>query len=319
MASEEEESNNVARPSTTSFTETQPSGVKLPIPRSIPIPTDAKVTRTRSQDAYNTANLPYRVLSDITSAFCASSLVAPLITVIDKSIILRSSTSASLSSTIFTSLRSLALSPITFLSSKPFLLITTVYFSTYLAANTIDTLSSTFKPQSLKPSSTTAGVEKFAATSAVNMGLSLWKDSNFARMFGTAGGGGGGGPTKTVGKASYALFALRDSMTIFASFNLPPLLAPMLPLGKSAEKTLGRANVAQFIAPAGIQLLSTPLHLWGLDLYNRPRVRWTDRVNRVRRDWLGASFARMGRIVPAFGIGGVVNSSVRKHMLGGLD
>ena len=93
----------------------------------------------------------------------------------------------------------------------------------------------------------------------------------------------------------------------------------MLPLGKSAEKTLGRANVAQFIAPAGIQLLSTPLHLWGLDLYNRPRVRWTDRVNRVRRDWLGASFARMGRIVPAFGIGGVVNSSVRKHMLGGLD
>lgn len=77
--------------------------------------------------------------------------------------------------------------------------------------------------------------------------------------------------------------------------------------------------MAQFLAPAGIQLLSTPLHLWGLDLYNRPMgngTPWKSRVARVSRDWLGGSLARMTRIVPAFGVGGVVNARVRASMMG---
>lgn len=119
--------------------------------------------------------------------------------------------------------------------------------------------------------------------------------------------------------ASYALFALRDSLTIFASFNLPPLIAPLLPLSEEVERQVARVSVAQFLAPAGIQLLSTPFHLWGLDLYNRPMgsgVGWRARVRRVGRDWIGSSLARMGRIVPAFGVGGVVNSQVRQKMMG---
>ncbi len=144
--------------------------------------------------------------------------------------------------------------------------------------------------------------------------MSLYKDSQFTRLFGAA------ATTRPVPRASYALFALRDSMTIFASFNLPPVIAPLLPLSKEMEKGVGRANAAQFLAPAGVQLLSTPLHLWGLDLYNRPGgVGWRERVGRVGRDWVGSSFARMGRIVPAFGVGGVVNANVRGGMLGGLE
>ena len=75
--------------------------------------------------------------------------------------------------------------------------------------------------------------------------------------------------------------------------------------------------MAQFLAPAGIQLVSTPLHLWGLDLYNRPDgAGWRTRVKKVGRDWLGSSLARMGRVVPAFGVGGVVNGGVRRRMMG---
>lgn len=123
----------------------------------------------------------------------------------------------------------------------------------------------------------------------------------------------------SIPKASYALFALRDSLTIFASFNLPPLIAPWLPLmSEEVERSVGRAGVAQFLAPAGVQLFSTPLHLWGLDLYNRPGAPWRSRVQRVGRDWLGSSLARMGRVVPAFGVGGVVNSGVRGRMMGGM-
>ena len=128
--------------------------------------------------------------------------------------------------------------------------------------------------------------------------------------------------TRSIPKASYALFCIRDSLTIFASFNLPPLIAPLLPLSSEIEKSVSRVSVAQFLAPAGIQLFSTPLHLWGLDLYNRPGAMgegWRGRVKKVGRDWAGSSLARMGRIVPAFGVGGVVNSGVRGRMMGRVE
>lgn len=123
------------------------------------------------------------------------------------------------------------------------------------------------------------------------------------------------GAANKMPKISYALFAARDSLTIFASFNLPPLISPLLPLGVSAERYISRASAAQYLAPAGIQLLSTPLHLLGLDLYNRPRVGFRDRIGRIARDWGGASMARVGRVVPAFGVGGVINGTVRRRMM----
>ncbi len=168
------------------------------------------------------------------------------------------------------------------------------------------------------PETVLSGPAKFFATTSVNMSLCLYKDSQFARMFGPP-PGVAGTVKRAMPAASYALFAIRDSLTIFASFNLPPLIAPILPISEEVEKQVSRASVAQFLAPAGIQLLSTPLHLWGLDLYNRPMgngVGWRARVGRVSRDWLGSSLARMGRVLPAFGVGGLVNSGVRRRMIG---
>ena len=107
-------------------------------------------------------------------------------------------------------------------------------------------------------------------------------------------------------------------MTIFASFNLPPLIAPLLPLSQGVERNVSRASCAQFLAPAAIQLVSTPLHLLGLDLYNRGgKVGWRARWDKVRKDWGMSSLARMCRIIPAFGVGGVVNARVRKSLIGG--
>ena len=146
------------------------------------------------------------------------------------------------------------------------------------------------------------------------MSLCLYKDSQYAKMFGAR--TSTVLPPRPVPRSSLALFALRDSMTIFASFNLPPLIAPLLPLSHSVEKQISRASAAQFLAPAAIQLFSTPLHLWGLDLYNRPGVSWKARVGQVGKNWIGSSFARMCRIVPAFGVGGVVNGGVRRNLMG---
>lgn len=208
-------------------------------------------------------------------------------------------------------LSSLLFRPHRFLTSSPFLVILSVYGGTYLMANTVDTVKST---TSGKPASTTtSGPTKFVATSAANLSLGLYKDSRFAKLFGTV-------SPRPVPPATYALWAVRDCLTIFASFNLPPVLAPSLPIPGALEAHVSRASAAQFLAPAAIQLLSTPFHLLGLDLYNRHGdTRFRDRLAKVRVDWLMSSLARMCRIVPAFGVGGVVNNGIRKRAMAALE
>ena len=192
-----------------------------------------------------------------------------------------------------------------------------LYSGTYLTANTLDTAKATVGNKSA--STTTSGAAKFVATSTANLSLCLYKDSQFTKMFGAASSG-----ARTVPGPSYALFAVRDAITVFASFNVPALLAPALPLSDEVQKHVSRATAAQFLAPAAMQFVSTPLHLLGLDLYNRPSagasaLRWRDRFHKVRVDWLSSSLARMCRIVPAFGLGGVVNSGVRARLMEDLD
>jgi hypothetical protein len=189
-----------------------------------------------------------------------------------------------------------------------------VYSGTYITANLLDTASSTVGD---KPSqTTTAGPAKFVSTSLANLSLGLYKDRRLTQLFGSV-----GGPARSVPLPTYALFTVRDCLTIFASFNVPPLLAPHLPKDLPLLPKVSQASVAQFLAPASIQVLSTPLHLLGLDLYNRPAsitVTWRERARKVVGEWGKSTLARMGRIVPAFGVGGVVNSGVRRNLMEGL-
>ncbi|RMZ87637.1 hypothetical protein DV736_g5145, partial [Chaetothyriales sp. CBS 134916] len=202
--------------------------------------------------------------------------------------------------------------PLYFLVSRPFLLIFGLYFSTYSTANAIDTLTSTMSNQ--PADRVTSNTAKFVATSAVNMTASVYKDSQFARMFGLA-ATSSSSPAATIPKLTYALFAARDCLTIFASFNLPTIIAPkLLQLPASVQARFkpllsteaGRINTAQFVAPSAIQIFSTPIHLLGLDLYNRQaKLSVRARGARIMRDWGVSALARMGRIIPAFGVGGV--------------
>lgn len=215
------------------------------------------------------------------------------------------------------SLRSLLLRPHTIIFARPFAFIAMVYGGTYLTANTLDTCVST--TNNLSATHVTSGAAKFSLSSAANVGLCIYKDQAFVRMFGPP-----GVVPRAVPAASYALFALRDCSTIFASFNVPPMLGPWLDIRLSEEfkrKWISGATLAQFVAPAMVQMASTPLHLLGLDLYNRPsgtnqglvsnRERWL-----VIKSNLAVSVAaRICRIVPAFGIGGVVNTNMRRRLM----
>lgn len=317
------------------------------------------MSRTLSPDAalpipsrdkkWNTNRLGARLGVDVVSAATAGALTCPVITVIDRAIIEKAAKGVPIRQTITSSFRSILSKPSGFFLGTPFLLIYTLYTSTYLTANTIDTVTSTLKD---KPFSTVfPDTAKFLTTTAVNMGICVYKDARFARLFGanpqppqpqstssTNGprlsptiptrttppaschpSGAGGAPK--VPKISYTLFCLRDSITIFASFNIPALVAPSIPDAIAATPGM-KAAIAQFSCPALMQFASTPMHLLGLDLYNRQPpggLGWRERASRIRRDYVPSCFARMGKIVPAYGVGGVVNVRMRAELMGYLE
>lgn len=178
-----------------------------------------------------------------------------------------------------------------------------LYAATYLTANICDTLSS--QRDNLPASTTTSSTTKFCAVTTVNVGLSLYKDASFARTFGTT-------PAKAFPLISYGPLLIRDGITLFATFNAPAAIAPSLP--EQMERYMSRLSAAQLAAPAASQFLATPLHVLGLDLYER-KVSFRDRLLRIRKTWVSISTTRALRIIPAYGIGGVLNNDVRHHLM----
>ncbi|KAL6173539.1 hypothetical protein ACJQWK_01083 [Exserohilum turcicum] len=304
----EEQGSRVSRHVGTEISNVASSSLALPRP-SLPVP-GMRTPTTSPHDAprkWNTAKLGMRAGADILSAGAAAILVAPIITMIDKSIIENASGRNTLGNSLKTSAAELIARPHCFLASKPFALIFSLYFGTYLTANTIDTASATLTP-SQPWRQQTSGTSKFVATSTANLALCLYKDNQFTRLFAAP-----GSSPRPVPLPTFALFTIRDCLTIFASFNLPPLLAPTFQrhMSDHVQQYVGALSVAQFVTPAAVQLVSTPLHLLGLDLYNRPAAELggaDGRATRVLRDWLKSAAARICRIVPAFGVGGVVNT-----------
>ncbi|KAF2264025.1 hypothetical protein CC78DRAFT_533477 [Lojkania enalia] len=233
---------------------------------------------------------------------------------IDKGIIENSSGRATLGTSLKTSLAQMLFRPYSFFFSRPFALVAALYCGTYLTANSIDTASSTVSNKSF--TSTTAGTSKFVATSATNLALCLYKDNAFTQTFGNP-----AASSRPVPLPTFALFTIRDCLTIFASFNMPSILSPHLDrkMTEEMKKYVSAISAAQFVTPAAVQWVSTPLHLLGLDMYNRHGMRWQDRASIVVKNWGKSAFARMGRIIPAFGFGGVVNIKVRRTLMEKLE
>ncbi|KAJ1330438.1 hypothetical protein BSLG_009356 [Batrachochytrium salamandrivorans] len=236
-------------------------------------------------------------------AILSAGMVAPLISIVDKSIFANASGKQPLAQGLVSGLTTLFRTPLHFLRQPSFLLIWGVYSGTYIVANTIQAVCDHRDIPWQFP--------KFIGSSVANVGLSVLKDLYFTRAFGT-------GPARPVPATSYSLYTLRDTMTIFASFNLPAILAARLEA--TGGMSLGTAEtVAQLVAPCTIQLASTPLHLYAMDLYNRPGASALQRQRFVRHEYGVTTMARMARIFPAFGIGGVANKFLRKKGRDWLD
>ena len=237
---------------------------------------------------------------DTASAILSALSVAPAISIVDKAIVSNASGLQSLSGSIKSSVSHLIRNPLQFVKQRSFLLIWGVYSGTYIAANNIQGYCEREKRDALYP--------KLVGSSMVNVTLSVAKDKVFAKLFSAQGAQGVSAPSPMSYK-SLGLFAMRDSMTIFASFTLPPILSVELQ-SHGVPKSVADVS-SQLFSPCAMQFVSSPLHLVGLDLYNNPNGLNAGRVDFVKKEYFKTSLARIGRILPAFGIGGVLNKDFR--------
>lgn len=196
----------------------------------------------------------------------------------------------------------LALSPHRYVRSKPFLAMLALYSGTYMTVNIVDTTAT-----KLQADAFTSTWTKLGTVSTVNMALSLYKDNQFAKAI------SGNLVARAMPARSYVPFVIRDGITIFASFNLPPVLACQLP--ERWENAVARLSIAQLIAPAASQIVATPLHLLGLDLYYRQgRLSIRERILATRRGCVSGSLARMIRVIPGLSFGNVINTKLNSSL-----
>lgn len=252
---------------------------------------------SRSKQEEALPPLSHRIGVECIAAVVSALSVAPVISIVDKAIVSNASGLEPLIPCAINGIKTMFLNPIYFFREPSFLLIWAVYSGTYIAANSVEAMCQYQNRPALYP--------KFFASSGANVMLSVWKDETFARMFGV-------GEVKPLPGRCYGLFATRDSMTIFASFTLPGPISVMMQ-NKFACTPLFADNVSQLLSPCAMQFLSCPLHLHGLDLYNRRGpISVADRISFISREYYKTAFARIARILPAFGVGGILNKFLRK-------
>ncbi|KAI8614861.1 hypothetical protein BC830DRAFT_1050078, partial [Chytriomyces sp. MP71] len=215
-----------------------------------------------------------------------------VVTIIDRSLTANVSGGGSIALALKDGFSTLFRNPVSFLSKPSFFAVFAVFVGTYVTNNVVETLCLHNHTNAAKP--------KFVIGSAANVGLNMWKDMLYTKWFATV-------APKPLPRVSYALFAVRDTMTVSTSFVLPPLVSPYLqeePLRMSKPTA---DFVSQLALPCAVQLVSVPVHVLSLDVYNNPQGTVAQRMRIIRSSYWSCAFGRVLRTIPGFGVGGVVN------------
>lgn len=204
--------------------------------------------------------------------------------------------------------------------TKPVVVVWSLYAATYLTANTSDTLVGRY----LDADKGVTGTIVSSAVFCVNTPLSVWKDVRFAQLFGNRLNATPNSPTsattaytpapRTLPVSVSAAFLARDIITVFGSFAIAPQVSAMIP-DTMAETAHAKAAAAQLIVPAMTQIMATPIHLLGLDLYNRPAAAGVvNRMDQARRKLFSTTLMRAVRLIPAYGFGIIFNGDLRSSL-----
>mmetsp|Transcript_12914 Transcript_12914/g.16135 ORF Transcript_12914/g.16135 Transcript_12914/m.16135 type:complete len:280 (+) Transcript_12914:3-842(+) len=251
---------------------------------------------------YNEMQLAKRFCLEVSSAFTASVLVSPLVSIIDKAAVQEIVGIVSFGKAVNTACGKMLKSPFSFLSGTPFLTTVAVYFGTYSAANLSEFANDYAKTESKEIRKTT----KVASATVANLSLLAWRDALFAKMYTT------NKPAGPVPKLTTGCFWIRDGATMLATFYLAPYFADHV---TSIFPTISHDTAYLTTAlsvPVITQIFTAPLHIFAFDYYVRPMATYNDRYARILLELPKVCLARCGRILPAFGIGAYSNRKLRE-------
>ena len=252
------------------------------------------------------AAIPMRhdVTAAAVAAACSSTAVAPFLMCVDRAVVAAAAGTAP-GGSLFRAIAGVAgefvTKPKTAFAQPALWMVAGVYGGTYLAKNVSDVC---IERRGLSESHKGAAAAKFAATTAFNMGGSILKDAAFARLYGSA-----VAAVVLVPPTSYALFAARDCLTIGGAFVVPDALAAGLANATGAAPETA-ATVSQLVSPPLMQVLCTPMHLLSLSLINDPGATAAVRLARLRAATPATLLARSLRMLPAYGVGGILNATL---------
>ncbi|KAJ3067795.1 hypothetical protein HDU98_009015 [Podochytrium sp. JEL0797] len=235
---------------------------------------------------------------DLFAGFTTSLFVAPVVAIIDKSIIANASGKELLKDSLAREFHTLFTSPVKFMRQPIFFPVFAIFGATYVMANTTQTICI---ESHINPTLPT-----FINSSIVNIAVCGWKDSVFTKLFGTV-------KPKPVPTLSFLLFGLRDSMTVGTAFLGTPVGSKFLQNELQVSKRTADF-VSQMTLPCLVQFVSAPIHLVSLDLYNHPNASVAERWKSVRVNYWGSAWGRVFRTLPGFGVGGVMNRHLRVEL-----
>jgi len=187
----------------------------------------------------------------------------------------------------------------------PFSMVMGVYTLTYGANNLVDVLGERFE----MGSATQNSLKLFGATGAYTSS-SILKDVAFAKMFSKA-AETASEVKRAVPMTTYGTFLFRDALIIGAGFILPAMVAGGFKSNGMEPQTADKA--AQLATPCAMQVVITPIHLLGLNLYNAPVATTSERLRAVAKTYPEATGVRMFRFFWAYGVGGLVNKSLNQR------
>jgi len=222
------------------------------------------------------------------------------VTVIDRSVTqFANGTMPSLRSALVSGTKAVLRSPLVCLAGADNRAVYAVYGSTYMAKNISEI---TCKDKGWNPK-----WPMFFSTSIINGAIGMWKDKYLAQLFGTK--------VASFPVSSYLAFGVRDSVLIGVSFVVAPQVVPLV------EEATGWSHlvadvVTQISVPAAAQLIATPIHLTGLDYYNRPDVAFGQRIMDNIKASRGPILIRMVRQGYVFGFGSLCVKYLTIAMVG---
>ncbi len=244
-----------------------------------------------------------RIGLDCLSGILAAFTAAPIIMAVDKAVV-QSTADASISilSSLKSTMTQFIRNPIQFVNTREFRWIFFVYGSTYMAANSVDSLCKIYQIDDVLP--------KLFGVTAINMTASVLKDRAYAQYFGNS-----SAKPSPVGAIPLLIWFFRDILTVANAFILPDRMSGALVKTKLVDNEASAKKITTFTFPVISQFALTPLHLLGYDIYNRAGKVVADRIAYLKPKYLPSVGVRMIRMGAAYGIGGVNNRGFRDYFI----